>query len=92
MNKDEPVQDFLEYSPKLKKIIENGIPVRKTVFQAAVNNADGTPENYFSDDSQNSSRRVNMWCTAIGIVCEHKGVYFRVPDANTIFSYFKANE
>jgi hypothetical protein len=35
---------------------------------------------------------VNMWCTAIGIVCEHKGVYFRVPDANTIFSYFKANE
>lgn len=73
----------------LKHLYDKGIPVQKTVFKDAVNNADGTPENFFDLNSHNPSRRVNMMITPIGLVCEHKGKYIRVPDSNTIFSIGK---
>ena len=34
--------------PNLVKMISQGIPVSKAEFNAAVNNADNVPENYFS--------------------------------------------
>ncbi len=65
--------------PNLEKMIKQGIPVSKAEFNAAVNNADNVPENYFSEDSNNSSRRAQMWLVPAGLLCMQKGKYFLVP-------------
>ena len=65
--------------PNLVKMISQGIPVSKAEFNAAVNNADNVPENYFSEESQNSSRRCQMWLVPAGLLCLQKGKYFLVP-------------
>lgn len=78
-----------EMHPLLKKLIERGIPVRAAYFRDAVNNGDDIPENYFSKDSNVSSRRVDMWLTEMGLICFHKGRYFGVPDSTVKFSNFE---
>lgn len=73
----------------LRKLIETGIPVSAAHFQNAVNNGDQVPENFFSMDSQNPSRRVEMWLTmAQVLVYSHKGKYLWTPNANVKFGQF----
>lgn len=47
--------------PLIKKMMETGIKSISVQFHAAVNNADNVPENYFSDESNVPSRRVETW-------------------------------
>ena len=77
-------------NPTLTKLLERGIPVRRAEFQSAVNNSDGTPENYFSIDSAMKSRHVTMWwINGDGLLCCHKDEYFLVPSANVRFVRFE---
>lgn len=78
----------------LDTIIKNGIPVWKATFQAAVNNGDEVPENYFSNKSILKSRHVEMWLCSGGqiLICRQKTKtetkVFCVPAANCIKMYF----
>lgn len=81
-------------NPTLKKLLETGIPVPKVQFHAAVNNADNTPENYFSTDSLVASRRAEMWLTPNLLICRQKNqrnkiCYFWVPITTCIFGNFE---
>lgn len=78
----------------LLKLIKGAIPVREAYFHSAINNADKTPENYFSDDSNVPSRRVQMWQTSDFLVFKQRNaqkedVYFYTPNANVRFGFFK---
>lgn len=79
----------------LQNLIKNGIPVSKAQFHSAVNNADQTPENYFSIDSEVPSRKVEMWYGPSGLVCHQKTAksredrYWIVPLPTIIFANFK---
>jgi len=76
--------------PNLKKAFERGIPVKVAQFMAAVNNADGIPETYFSTDSNAESRRVRMWwIQGDGLLCWHQGQWFMTPSANVKFHKFE---
>jgi hypothetical protein len=77
------------WSANLQKIIDSGIPLRKCIFQSAVNNGLGTPEHQFDQSSGSKDRHVNMWLTPVGVVCEHKGKYFGTPSANVMQYFFK---
>ena len=74
---------------KIKQLIESGIPLVKTRFHQAVNNAEGMPESQFNDDSSNPSRKVKMWLTQCGVLCLHKDAYFIVPTSNVIETKLK---
>lgn len=81
----------------LAKLIKNAIPVREAQFHSAVNNADKTPENYFSDDSNVASRRVQMWQTNEFLILKQRNaqkedVYFYTPNANVRFGFFKKTD
>lgn len=78
-----------EAHPGILALIKSGIPVSNAHFVLAVNNADNVPENYFSIDSHNSSRRANMWWTPSTLICEQKGIYFGVPSGTVKFIHFK---
>jgi hypothetical protein len=73
----------------VRQLIDSGIPVTKAVFQSNVNNSDNVPESTFNEDSQNKSRRVQMWWTPQGLLCKQKDQFFLVPPANIIFVNFK---
>lgn len=75
--------------PGILKLLETGIPVAAAHFMTAVDNAERIPENYFSIDSHNSSRRANMWMTPSMLLCEQKGIYFGVPSGTIKFVHFK---
>lgn len=73
----------------IEKMIENGIPVWRAEFHAAVNNADNVPENYFSANSNVKSRNVEMWwVNNNGLLCKHKDKFFLVPAASVKFCNF----
>lgn len=83
-------KEELPTNPNLRKIIERGIPVWRAEFQAAVNNSDDVPENYFSSKSNTKSRNVKMWwINGDGLLCLHKGEYFIVPSACVKFAKFE---
>lgn len=71
---------------KIKTLKNNGICVSKATFHTAVNNADNSPENNFDVNSNNLSRRVDMWYTPVGLLCHHKGKYFITPLANIVYA------
>jgi hypothetical protein len=80
-------------NPLLQQLIESGIPVLSAHFHNAVNNGDNTPENSFALDSNNKSRRVEMWATKADLlVCKHKEKLFFTPMANVKFGFFKNEE
>lgn len=85
----EEIKQETKPSATLKKLIDAGIPVSRAEFKMAVNNSDNVPENFFSEDSQNSSRRVSMLWTPIGLLCEHKKKYFIVPSETVKFANIK---
>lgn len=70
------------------KFIDAGIPVSEAKFIQAVDNAESTPETYFSKKSSNSSRNSEMWWTSIGLVCLQREKYFVVPFSNIKFAKF----
>jgi hypothetical protein len=74
---------------KIEKLIEGAIPVKYAKFHAAVDNADGTPENYFSETSNTPSRNVQIWASYAYLICLHKGQYLLVPLSNVIYSKSK---
>lgn len=76
-------------NPGLKKLLDSGIPVTKAAFHATVSNGDDVPESAFSDKSNAPGRRVMMWWTPYGLICEHKQKYFTVPLATVIYANFK---
>lgn len=78
----------LKFDSLLQKAIESGAPLSKVQFHAAVNNSEGTPENYFSLTSANASRRCEMWLTTLGYVFKQNDKYFGCPTANGIFHNF----
>lgn len=85
--KDEPFS--FPHDPVLKKCLDRGIPAWYASFQSAVNNADDTPENFFSSKSSLKSRNVRMWwINGDGLLCCHKGEWFTVPAANVRFTRF----
>lgn len=75
----------------IEALLRTAIPVSKAEFHAAVNNSDNVPENYFSEKSDNPSRRAEMWITAGGnlLICFQKGKYFGVPAASVKYFNFK---
>lgn len=73
----------------LAKLIEGGIPVKKAEFNLAVNNIDNVPETHFSEDSQNSSRRAEMYWTQAGLICGQKSKWFVVPTGSVKYAHFK---
>jgi len=73
----------------LEDQIQAAIPIARAQFHAAVNNGDGTPENYFSVDSTATSRRVEMYLAPNYLICLHKGKYIVVPLSNIIFANAK---
>ena len=79
---------------RLKKLIESAIPVESTHFQNAVNNGSGTPENFFSEKSENSERRVEMWLAKEPdiLIYKHKGKLMWTPTANCRHGTFKPQE
>jgi len=70
-------------------MIEASIEIKYSKFHASVDNADGTPEYYFSDASNVPSRNVKMWKHKEGLICLHKEEYILVELANIIFSKVK---
>lgn len=74
---------------KVEKLIEGAVPVSYAKFHAAVDNSDGTPENYFSEVSNTASRNVQMWASYAYLICLHKEKYILVPISNVIFSRAK---
>lgn len=84
---------------QLQTLIEQGIPLAKAQFQAAVNSADQVPENYFLNDHKTRSRRAQMWghpSWTFILVCQKNlkdhEVFFFIPNANVIYANFVANE
>lgn len=79
--------------PNLKQLFDAGVPIKRANFFSAVNNADGTPENYFSALSDAPARRVEMAIIPNGtIVCRQKTTkgeirYFLAGPANVISAY-----
>ena len=74
----------------LSKMLDRGIPCRYAAFHSAVNNADDTPENFFSSKSAVKSRNVKMWwINGDGLLCLHKEEYFMVPSATVKFTKFE---
>ena len=75
---------------QLEKFWDTGIPLTKAIFHAAVNNGDGTPENYFATQSIAKSRNVEMRLAFNGlwVLCKHRGRIFGTPHANTIEVFF----
>lgn len=78
--------------PKLKALIETGIPVEEAFFHSAVNNGDKVPQNNFSIHSNDKGRVVEMWDTPAGLVCRHNGLCFRVPEPNIKFLNYRPEE
>jgi hypothetical protein len=78
---------------KLTKLLNNALEMEFVLFKNAVKNADGTPENQFSVNSEKRSRRVEMWwnpAVAV-IICKQassqgKEHYWMVPLDNIIES------
>lgn len=68
---------------------DQSIEVKYAKFHAAVNNAEGIPENYFSEASNVQSRNVKMWMHRELLICLHKDQYILVPQSNVIFSEAK---
>lgn len=94
-NKIEFSQEELETSQKnLEKLKKIGIIITKAAFNAAVDGADGTPENSFDIESHNMTRRSKMWLLPNGsILCEQEDeknhmVNFIVP-ATFKFAHLK---
>jgi hypothetical protein len=74
----------------IQRMIEQGLPVTRAEFHAAVNNGDNIPENYFSNKSNVKSRNVQMWwINGNGILCLHHDKYFLVPAASVKFCNFE---
>jgi hypothetical protein len=61
---------------KLDKLLANSFPISKAEFVKAVNNARSMPEAGFDIDSNVPGRRVSMYLTTLGLVCEQDGIYF----------------
>lgn len=79
-----------EIHPRLKKMKELGIPVWRAEFHFAVNNTDDSPEFYFSSQSNNKGRNVEMWwLSGDGLLCFHKDKYFMVPSSNVKYHKFE---
>lgn len=76
----------------LDKCIESGISVEEAKFIQAVDNAEKTPETHFSTKSAQPSRNVDMWWTAVGLVCLQRSKYFVVPFSNVKFAKFVDRE
>lgn len=72
-----------------QKMVAQGIPVWRAVFQSAVNNAEDVPENEFSTKSGMKSKHVKMWMLPGGLLCLHKEKYFFVPSANIRWMNFE---
>jgi hypothetical protein len=70
-------------------LIDNGIPISRAEFKAAVSNSDKVPEMFFDEASEKSSRRVKMLWTPTGLICEHKEKWFIVPTDMVKFSNVK---
>jgi hypothetical protein len=66
----------------LKKLWEEGIPVKSAIFQAEVDNANGTPHIKYDLASNNRERRVEMVWTPQGLICRDKREYWLVPPSN----------
>lgn len=73
----------------IEKLIESAVPVTYAKFHSAVNNGDGTPENYFSEESNVKSRQVKMWASYAYLICFHKESYILVPLSNVVFAEAK---
>lgn len=74
---------------KLEELLIKSIPIAEARFHQAVNNSDKVPETYYSIDSANSSRRIEMHLTPNFLLCNHKDKYYAVPLANIIDMRFK---
>jgi hypothetical protein len=62
-------EDEIDSSQKnLEKLKKIGIIVTDSEFNAAVNGADGTPENGFNDTSTKATRRAKMWLLPNGML------------------------
>ncbi len=79
-------------NPHLKALIEIGIPVKRAIFQTAVNNAGNIPCHQFDVKSDKKDRRADMWSTPSTLVCHQKGHYWEVPKSNIIQCDFLAEE
>lgn len=73
----------------LQKLLDSGFPVSYAKFIESVDNMDGTPEYFFSEESHQKSRNVEMTWTIAGLICKHRDVYFPVPLSNVKFARFK---
>jgi len=87
--KEAKAQRKLTNKEKIEAMIEQSIEIEYSKFHAAVDNTDGTPENYFSEVSSVPSRNVKMWAHRDWIICLHKGKYILVPQSNSIFARVK---
>lgn len=79
-----------EQQDKLYRLISSGLWVSKAEFQSAVNNGANTPENMFSEKSENHNRRAKMWLTQVGLVCLQGQNFFGCPSANLKYFHFKS--
>ncbi len=77
--------------PTLTDLIRSrtAIPVLEAIFHSAVNGADKTPEERFTDNSTRKTRNVTMFWTEHGLWCAQRGKLFLVPASNVKSVYFK---
>lgn len=80
--------------PTIERMLKTGIPVASAKFQTAVDNADKVPETMFSKDSNNKTRKVQMWwCGPENtLLCFQNGLYFMTPLANVVGSHASKEE
>jgi hypothetical protein len=75
----------------VEHLFEGGIPLSKVELQSAVNNTAGTPENMYSESSQNPQRKAEIRLCASGnlIIFKQKDGYFATHGANGRYFHFK---
>ena len=78
----------MEQNEALKKMIGNGIPVKKAVFHQAISNGFGDNDTNLSSDDPKLARRCEMWLTPGLLVCLQNNKCFASPLANVVYVRF----